>query len=116
MAVSVLIVDDHAGFRAVAREMLETEGFRVVGESADGASAVADAGELRPDVVLLDVQLPDMSGLEVAELLAKAPGPAVVLTSSRDGSELGDRLASGPVRGFIPKAQLSGAALTDLLA
>lgn len=111
----VLIVDDHAGFRAVAREMLETEGFEVVGESADGASAIADAGALGPDVVLLDVQLPDMSGLEVAARLAGGRAPAVVLTSSRDLSELGGAIARAPVRGFIPKAHLSGAALSALL-
>ena len=114
MSPRILIVDDHAGFRSIAREMLETEGFDVVGEAPDGASGLAAARALGPDVVLLDVQLPDMSGLEVASLLARGPGPAVVLTSSRDIAELGG-LDRRHARGFIPKAELSGAALADVL-
>src|SRR4051812_15981531 len=85
---SVLIVDDHAGFRARARRMLESEGWHVAGEAADGASAVQAAAELQPDVILLDVHLPDASGLDVAgELVASAGSCAVVLTSSRDASD-----------------------------
>jgi DNA-binding NarL/FixJ family response regulator len=114
MAISVLIVDDHPSFRASARMLLESEGFEVVGEAEDGEGALLAVRELNPDVVLLDVQLPDIDGPEVAARLAAANGlsPVVVLTSSRDLHDLG---AIGGVRGFIPKSELSGAALEALL-
>ena len=114
MATSVLIVDDHPSFRASARMLLESEGFDVVGEAEDGEGALIAVRELEPDVVLLDVQLPDIDGPEVAARVAAANGlsPAIVLTSSRDLHDLG---AIGGVRGFIPKSELSGAALEALL-
>lgn len=114
---SVLIVDDHPSFRASARRMLEASGYAVVGEAADGAAAIAAAGELGPDLVLLDVQLPDLSGFEVAERLAAlgGAGPEVVLTSSRDRAEYGDEVEASPARGFIPKSDLSGEALAELV-
>jgi DNA-binding NarL/FixJ family response regulator len=114
MATSVLIVDDHPSFRASARMLLESEGFDVVGEAEDGEGALIAVRELNPDVVLLDVQLPDIDGPEVAARLAAANGlsPIVVLTSSRDLHDLG---AVGGVRGFIPKSELSGAALEAFL-
>ena len=114
MAISVLIVDDHPSFRASARMLLESEGFDVVGEAEDGEGALVAVRELEPDVVLLDVQLPDINGPEVAARLAAANGlsPVVVLTSSRDLHDLG---TVGGVRGFIPKSELSGAALEALL-
>jgi len=114
---SVLIVDDHPSFRASARRMLEAGGYSVVGEAADGAEAIAAAGALGPDLVLLDVQLPDLNGFEVAERLAMlgAERPQVVLTSSRDLAEYGDEVAASPVRGFIPKSDLSGEALAELI-
>jgi DNA-binding NarL/FixJ family response regulator len=114
MATSVLIVDDHPSFRASARMLLECEGYDVVGEAEDGQAALDAVRNLRPDVVLLDVQLPDIDGLEVAKRLASANGfsPAVVLTSSRDLDDLG---TIGGVRGFIPKSELSGDALEALL-
>ncbi|HET7445202.1 MAG TPA: response regulator transcription factor [Solirubrobacterales bacterium] len=117
MSKSVLIVDDHPSFRASARRMLEASGYAVVGEAADGAAAIAAAGELGPDLVLLDVQLPDLSGFEVAERLAalEGNGPEVVLTSSRDRSEYGGDVEASPARGFIPKADLSGEALAELV-
>lgn len=91
MAATVLIVDDHAGFRSFARALLEAEGFDVVGEATDGASAVALARKLAPKLVLLDVALPDMDGFAVcAALLQDGTGPAVVLTSSRDVSSYRD--------------------------
>lgn len=112
---SVLIVDDHPSFRASARRMLEASGYTVVGEAADGAAAIAAVGELSPDLVLLDVQLPDLDGFEVAARLAALGSDAeVVLTSSRDGAEYGDAVAESPARGFIAKAELSGAALAEL--
>lgn len=108
MAARVLIVDDHPGFRTAARRLLEAAGYDVVGEAQDGASAVAAARALRPDVVLLDVQLPDFDGFEVAERLAAELDSAVVLTSSRDWSDYGRPLACTPACGFVPKAELSG--------
>ena len=112
---SVLIVDDHAEFRRVAHMMLEAAGFDVVGEAADGQSALAEAARLRPGMVLLDIQLPDIDGFEVADRLARgADPPAVVLTSSRPGSTFRRRLAGSRAAGFIAKSELSGAALAAL--
>ena len=112
---SVLIVDDHAQFRRVARTMLEAAGFDVVGEAADGLSALAEAARLRPGLVLLDIQLPDLDGFDVADRLARsADPPAVVLTSSRAESTYRRRLASSRAAGFIAKSELSGAALAAL--
>jgi DNA-binding NarL/FixJ family response regulator len=117
MAVTVLIVDDHRTFRRFARRLLEDAGFCVIGEAPDGAAAVETARLLRPDAVLLDVLLPDTSGLDVAAELARAAGPpAVVLTSSRSAADLGVALAEAPVRGFVPKASLTGRAFAELVA
>jgi DNA-binding NarL/FixJ family response regulator len=116
MARTVLIVDDHAPFRAVARALLQLEGFAVVGEAADALSALEAVGRLRPDVVVLDIQLPDLDGFEVARRLAQAGDPPViVLVSSRDSSAYRRRLADSPARGFIPKGELSGAAVAALV-
>src|SRR5258705_6676508 len=113
--MNVLIVDDHPSFRANARAVLEAEGFEVVGEAEDGESALRAAAELMPQLVLLDVQLPDIDGFEVAARLTKGGGgPAVVLVSSRDGSDFGPLVERSGARGFIPKAELSGAALLSL--
>ncbi len=114
--VSVLIVDDHPSFRAGARAVLQAEGFQVVGEATDGASALEAVRELRPELVLLDVQLPDRDGFTVArELTATGDGPVVVLTSSRDAADFGPLISESGARGFVPKAQLTGAALQALL-
>lgn len=111
-----LIVDDHPTFRATARALLEAEGFAVVGEAADGAEALAKAAELRPDVVLLDVQLPDLDGFEVARrLAANGAESAVVLTSSRDRDDYGELIDDSGALGFVAKDELSGDALRDLL-
>ncbi len=116
MSVRVLIVDDHADFREAASELLEAEGFAVVGSAADGDSAIAEAARLHPEVVLLDIQLPGLDGFAVAEALAASPNPpAVVLISSREAASYGPRLDAAPARGFIPKRELSGAALTALV-
>jgi DNA-binding NarL/FixJ family response regulator len=113
---TVLIVDDHEGFRAAARALLEAEGFDVIGEAGDGQEALDVAGSLRPDIVVLDVQLPGLDGFAVAEqLAATAHAPAVVLISSRDASAYGPRLGQAPTRGFIPKSGLSGEALAKLV-
>jgi DNA-binding NarL/FixJ family response regulator len=112
----VLIVDDHAGFRTTARALLEAEGFEVVGEAETGVAGVQAARELAPDVVLLDVALPDCDGFEVASCLCvNGEAPAIVLTSSRDASDFGPLVAGCGARGFIPKGELSGAALASLI-
>ncbi|MGW4111161.1 response regulator [Actinosynnema sp. NPDC004786] len=115
MRASVLLVDDHAGFRRVARRLLESEGLTVVGEAADGREALARARELRPDVVVLDVLLPDVDGLTVAEELAALPvPPRVVLISSLARAELGERIDASPAAGFLPKDEFSGLRVAGL--
>jgi len=117
VATAVLLVDDNAGFRSRARRVLEANGFAVVAEAADGGSALEYASRHRPAVVLLDVKLPDMSGLDVAERLASEPDPpAVVLTSTYDLTDLGERVSTCGARGFVPKGELSGEAVSALLA
>jgi DNA-binding NarL/FixJ family response regulator len=115
VATTVLIVDDHADFRAFARTLLQAEGFEVVGEAPDGATALARSRELKPQIVLLDVQLPDIDGFAVCEqLAADEDAPAVVLTSTRTASSYRRRLDDTSARGFIAKAELSGAGLSAL--
>ncbi len=111
---SVLIVDDHAGFRTAARALLEASGFDVVGDAADGRSGMHAARELRPDVVLLDIQLPDMNGFDVAEAL-RDEHTAIVFVSSRSASAFRWRLAANPGWRFIPKNALSGDVLAAAL-
>ncbi len=117
MRHTVLIVDDHPSFRATARAVLEADGFEVVGEARDGAEGVELARSLRPEVVLLDVQLPDTTGFDVVAHLAGMNGgaPAVVLVSSRDASDYGELIARSGARGFVPKGELSSAAVRALL-
>ena len=99
----------------MARQILESDEYEVVGEAADGASAVSSVRRLRPEVVLLDVNLPDSDGFEVAASLAQEDGaPLVVLTSSREARHLGLVEESG-ASGFIPKSELSGPALRAVL-
>jgi len=111
---SVLIVDDHPAFRASARRLLERDGFDVVGEAPDGASGIELARELDPDLVLLDVVLPDTTGFDVAEEL-RASRSEVVLVSSRQPPDLGPRLRKAPALGFIPKDELTSEAVRALL-
>jgi DNA-binding NarL/FixJ family response regulator len=116
MASTILIVDDHPSFRASARRLLEADGYDVVGEASDGHSAIEAVRELNPEIVLLDVQLPDLDGFEVAARLTNGGGgPAVVLTSSRDASDIEPYAAASGARGFVPKSELSGEALAALL-
>jgi DNA-binding NarL/FixJ family response regulator len=111
----ILIVDDHSGFRASARRMLEAGGFEVVGEAHDGAAAVEAAANLTPDVVLLDVQLPDANGIDLAGRLSANGGTAVILTSSRPVDQLGPEVTSSGARGFIPKDELSALEIERLV-
>ena len=124
MTRTVLIVDDHPSFRATARALLESEGFDVVGEAKDGREALEQAELLQPEVVLLDVQLPDTTGFDVARALAHSNGgsPAIVLVSSRDASDYGDRFfgdggAAGwaglILQGDEPQRGLPGATACD---
>ena len=117
VAVTVLIVDDNPRFLVRARERLEADGYVVVAEALDGASAIEAVQRHRPDVVLLDIQLPDMNGLTVSESLARGPhSPAVVLTSTHDVADFGSRVDASGARGFVPKDALSGAALDALIS
>jgi CheY-like chemotaxis protein len=112
----VLVVDDHPGFRRLARRMLERAGFTVA-EAESGADAVAAAAELQPDVVLLDIQLPDVDGFAVARSLAVSEHPSpVVLTSTREASDYGERISASSAIAFLPKTDFSGAALRKILA
>ena len=115
--LTVLIVDDHPSFRAVARAVLETDGFAVLGTASDGESGVAAALRLAPDVLLLDVELPDIDGFEVAARLRRAgSATAIVLASSRDGADFGSLVAESGARGFVAKAELTGDAIRALVA
>ena len=107
----MLIVDDHAGFRGFARRLLEAGGFTVVGEANDGASALTAVEELRPELVLLDVVLPDTDGFAVAERLAENRGTGRRPHLEQEAADFGDRVERSPVSGFIHKDELSGAAL-----
>lgn len=114
---TILIIDDDPRFRAQARDLLEADGFVVVGQAADGASGLEAVRSLLPEFVLLDVGLPDVEGFEVArDLAVDGSPPFVVLTSTRDARAYGRRLTEGHAVGFIPKEQISGAAIRALVA
>ena len=117
MRPTVLLVDDHEAFRESACALLEAEGFSVVGQAADGMAAIAATERLRPQVVLLDIQLPDLDGFAVAERLTAVPEPPlVVLISSREAAAYGPRLPAAEARGFLTKRELSGHALAALVS
>jgi CheY-like chemotaxis protein/ketosteroid isomerase-like protein len=116
VTASFLVVDDHAGFRAQARAVLEASGYKVVGEAEDAAGALAQARALHPDAILLDVQLPDGDGFSVAAELGGDPDPPqIVLISSREASDYGSRLDGNGMVGFIHKPDLSRARLVELV-
>jgi len=115
MSITVLVVDDHAGFRRCARSVLEGQGYEVVGEAVDAASALTCARKLRPQLALVDVYLPDGDGFEVAaRLAALEDAPTVVLISSHDRSELEPLMPGSAARGFVPKHELSREAIEAL--
>ena len=111
------MVDDHPGFRERARALLEAEGFRVIGEAADGMTGLLEADRLRPDIAIVDIGLPDLDGFAVATCL-RAAGTAglIVLISGREPGDFGDRVERSAADGFIAKADLSGDRLAALLA
>lgn len=113
---TLLIVDDHAGFRSSARALLEADGWLVVGEAGTGTEAITAAHRLRPDLVLLDIALPDIDGFAVCESImsGETARPIVVLTSSRSPASYGSRLSASRARGFIPKDELTAASLRAL--
>jgi len=114
---TVLIIDDHAAFRVGVRALLAVDGYDVVGEAADGRSGLEAAAALQPEVVLLDVRLPDMDGFEVADaLVAGGSAAAVVITSSSDDPLYPARAAGSGARGFVAKHDVSGRTLDRLLA
>jgi len=114
--VSVLIVDDHAGFRARARKMLGAAGYHVVAEAADGAGGIGAARRVRPGVVLLDVQLPDITGFEVARVLLAGPSPpVVVLVSAREAVDYGGLIERSGAAGFVTKSDLTARSLGALI-
>jgi DNA-binding NarL/FixJ family response regulator len=116
MGIRVLIVDDHPSFRATARMVLESEGYEVVGEADSGISGLRAARELHPELVLLDVQLPDIDGFDVAARLSgDDAAPAVVLTSTREGADFGPLVRRSGARGFVAKSDLSADALEALM-
>jgi DNA-binding NarL/FixJ family response regulator len=113
----VLIVDDHPSFRASARRVLEADDYAVVGEAADLASGREKVRELHPELVLLDVHLPDGDGCDLAaELTSSDDPPAVVMVSSRPAEEIAPRAQASGAAGFVAKAELSGDAIAALLA
>jgi two-component system, NarL family, nitrate/nitrite response regulator NarL len=115
--VRVIIVDDSEEFLASASRLLGSQGVDVVALASSGASALRLAGAHAPDVMLVDVELGDEDGIELSHALAAhAPATRVVLTSSYDRDELGDMVAGSPAAGFLPKSDLSVAALAELLS
>jgi len=116
MARRLLIVDDHAGFRRSAARNLGAAGWDVVGEAEDGAGALEAAERMAPDVVLLDVGLPDVSGIEVARRLhERTPEVAVVMVSTQDREDYGELAVASGARGFLTKLDLSSQALEALV-
>lgn len=110
------MVDDHEGFRTEARAVLEADGFAVVGEASTAAGAVAAAADLQPAVVVLDVGLPDESGLEVVgRIRAGSPASVIVLVSGRRVRDYGDRVARSGADAFLEKASLVPGGLPSLL-
>jgi len=113
---TVLIADDHDGFRMSARRMLEREGYEVVGEAVDGTSAIAGAQRFQPDIALVDIQLPDIDGFEVADAIRSAgSAKTILLISTRLRADYGPRLEDSAADGFIEKAELTARAIAAIV-
>lgn len=116
MAIRIVIIDDDPSFLATVRSLLEREGFVVAGEALNGIDGVAAVADLAPDLVLVDVNLPDIDGFEVVDRLGDGAGaPPAVLTSSRAAGDFGKLVETSRARGFITKADITGKALAELL-
>jgi CheY-like chemotaxis protein len=116
MRPRILIVDDDPAFLSTVRRLLEAQGFDVVGEAENGLDAIAATTRLAPDIVLVDVNLPDIDGFEVAARLADgADAPPVVLTSIRSADDFGSLIETSRASAFITKADLTGTALAAFL-
>jgi CheY-like chemotaxis protein len=120
MMLRCLIVDDSPRFLDAARSLLEREGIKVVGVATTGAEALRRVQELRPDVMLLDIDLGGHSGFQLARDLHRsaspAPPPTVILISTHAEQDYADLIAASPAIGFLPKTALSAGAIGDLLA
>ena len=117
MRPRVVIVDDDPSFLATVRALLEEEGFAVVGQASNGLDGVAAAAELQPDILLVDVNLPDIDGFEVvARVMEGGRAPPVVLTSIHSAADFGNLVERSGARAFISKADISGDALSQFLA
>jgi CheY-like chemotaxis protein len=119
VVVRCVVVDDNARFVDAARDLLEREGITIVGVATTGAEALVLADGLRPDVVLVDIDLGEENGFDVARALAADPdsgAPCVILISTYAESDFADLIAASPARGFICKSELSGQGISDLLA
>jgi DNA-binding NarL/FixJ family response regulator len=116
VGAGVFVVDDDAGYRVCVRRLLELEGFTVVGEAADGSSALGRVRDLQPAIALIDIHLPDIDGVELATRLTALPNaPLVVLMSSYDSSDVQPYIARSGAKGFVPKDELSREAIEGLL-
>ncbi len=116
MRPRIVIVDDDATFLATVRRLLEAQGFAVVGEALNGLDGVAAAARLEPDIVLVDVNLPDIDGFQVVERIADGGrAPPVVLTSIRSAGDFGSLIETSRARAFITKADITGEALAEFL-
>jgi DNA-binding NarL/FixJ family response regulator len=116
MPLRVVLVDDDRRFRATARRALEAEGVEVVAELASGKDALATVRDCYPDVVLIDVRMPWIDGVEVARRLQGRVGTTMVILMSTLDADHGRLLAEGVAAGYLPKDELSLAAITELLA
>lgn len=115
MGLRVVLVDDDGRFRLKARRALEADGVEIVGEASTGAAALDSLATWSPDVVLLDIGLPDVDGLEVARQLQDTHDPPPVILISTREVEYGQLVATGIARGYIPKDALSLAAILEVL-
>jgi len=115
MHMRCLIVDDSSHFREAARATLGREGLTVVGLASNSAEAVSHIGELRPEVVLIDIDLNGESGFELARMVSGADGPAVILVSTYEQEDYAELIEESPALGFIPKSSLSASAVRELV-
>ena len=114
--VSVLVVDDQAPFRLAARAVIKrAEGFELIGEAGTGEEAVELAGELRPDLVLMDINMPGINGIEAtSRIVSQEPGAVVFLCSTYERSDLPEEAGDSGARAYINKEELGPVVLREL--